>query len=101
MERLCQEKTGMFPLPSELKFMCSCPDSARMCKHIAAMLYGIGARLDEKPELLFTLRNVNQQDLITAAGKRIAKPRSAKLLEGENLSELFGLDIAAPKRKRG
>src|SRR5689334_17989918 len=56
MERLCQQKTGLFPMPSELKFNCSCPDSARMCKHIAAVLYGIGARLDKEPELLFTLR---------------------------------------------
>src|SRR5215510_5072434 len=56
MERLCKEKTGLFPFPAEMKFHCNCPDSARMCKHVAAVLYGIGARLDEKPELLFTLR---------------------------------------------
>jgi uncharacterized Zn finger protein len=73
MERLCQQKTGLFPIPAEMKFDCSCPDSARMCKHIAAVLYGIGARLDEKPELLFTLREVDQQDLITNAGRRMIK----------------------------
>ena len=71
-----------------------------MCKHVAAVLYGIGARLDEKPELLFTLRNVNQQDLITHAGERMTRPGSAKLLDDDNLSELFGIDIAEPKRKR-
>jgi uncharacterized Zn finger protein len=100
MERLCQQKTGLFPTPVEMKFDCSCPDSARMCKHIAAVLYGIGARLDEKPDLLFTLRNVDQQDLITNAGRRMTKPKSTRLLETENLSELFGIEIMEPKRKR-
>jgi uncharacterized Zn finger protein len=100
MERLCQQKTGLFPMPAEMKFDCSCPDSARMCKHIAAVLYGIGARLDEKPELLFALREVDQQDLITNASRRMTKPKTTKLLETENLSELFGIDIVEPKRKR-
>jgi len=99
-ERLCRQKTGLFPTPAEIKFDCSCPDSARMCKHVAAVLYGIGARLDERPELLFTLRDVDKQDLITNASQRLTKSRSAKHLETDNLSELFGIDIAAPKRKR-
>src|SRR5215475_7098744 len=76
MERLCQQKTGLFPTPAEIKFSCSCPDSARMCKHIAAALYGIGARLDKQPELLFTLREVNQEDLITHAGPRMTQPKT-------------------------
>jgi len=104
MERLCKEGTGLFPLPSEMRFACSCPDSARMCKHVAAVLYGIGARLDEKPELLFELREVNQQDLITHAGAPAVVPASAKLLHSSNLSELFGIDIAsepAKPKKRG
>jgi len=100
MERLCQQKTGLFPTPAELQFDCSCPDSARMCKHIAAVLYGIGARLDEKPELLFILRNVNQQDLIANAGRRMTKPKTARFLETDDLSELFGIEIVSPKRKR-
>jgi uncharacterized Zn finger protein len=100
MERLCQQKTGLFPMPAELKFSCSCPDSARMCKHIAAVLYGIGARLDEKPELLFTLREVDQQELIANAGGRMTKPKTARLLQTHDLSELFGIDIVEPKRRR-
>jgi uncharacterized Zn finger protein len=100
MERVCRQKTGLFPMPAELKFNCSCPDSARMCKHIAAVLYGIGARLDEKPELLFSLREVNQEDLITKASRAMTKTKTAKVLEGEDLSELFGIDIAEPKRRR-
>jgi len=50
MTRICQEKTGLFPSPAEIEFTCSCPDWASMCKHVAAVLYGIGARLDEKPD---------------------------------------------------
>jgi uncharacterized Zn finger protein len=69
-----------------------------MCKHVAAVLYGIGARLDHQPELLFTLRNVNQQDLIANAGSDLSKkgkrPAGAKVLESDHLSEMFGIDLA-------
>jgi uncharacterized Zn finger protein len=100
MERLCQQKTGLFPQPAEIKFNCNCPDSARMCKHICAVLYGIGARLDENPELLFVLRDVNQQDLIASAGQQMTKPKTARLLEAGNLSEIFGIEIVERSRKR-
>jgi len=100
MERLCQQKTGLFPAPAEITFDCSCPDSARMCKHVAAVLYGTGARLDEKPELLFTLRQVDKEDLITHASQRLTKAKTGKYLEADNLSELFEIDIAGPTRKR-
>jgi uncharacterized Zn finger protein len=68
MTRICQEQTGLFPSPAEIAFTCTCPDWASMCKHVAAVLYGIGARLDEQPDLLFALRKVDQQDLISQAG---------------------------------
>jgi len=100
MERLCVEGTGMFPLPREIQFTCSCPDSARMCKHVAAVLYGIGARLDEKPELLFLLREVDQKELITNAGARMRRPPTAKVLQSADLSELFGIDIAEEKPRK-
>jgi uncharacterized Zn finger protein len=99
MERLCRQKTGLFPMPSEMKFDCSCPDSARMCKHVAAVLYGVGARLDENPELLFKLRDVDQQDLVTNASRRMTKPRTTRVLANANLPELFEIEIAEPKRK--
>ncbi|HEY4982738.1 MAG TPA: SWIM zinc finger family protein [Pseudolabrys sp.] len=57
----------MFPRPSEIRFTCSCADYASMCKHIAAVLYGVGARLDERPELLFRLRAVDEAELVTGA----------------------------------
>jgi uncharacterized Zn finger protein len=96
MARVCQEKTGLFPSPAELTFACSCPDYASMCKHVAAVLYGIGARLDHEPGLLFRLRNVNEQDLIGKAGAGLAtKPRTAstKVLGGD-LAKIFGIEIA-------
>jgi uncharacterized Zn finger protein len=99
MTRLCEEKTGLFPSPQEILFTCSCPDWASMCKHVAAVLYGIGARLDHQPEMLFTLRKVDQQDLIAGAGSNLAKisktktPSAAKVLSDDNLAELFGIEI--------
>ena len=97
MERICQQKTGLFPIPAEIEFSCSCPDWASMCKHVAAVLYGIGARLDDKPELLFHLRKVDEKDLIAKAGRGLplAKkgPAADKVLGSESLSELFGLEI--------
>jgi len=98
MTRLCEEKTGLFPSPKDILFTCSCPDWASMCKHVAAVLYGIGARLDHQPELLFTLRKVNQQDLIAKAGSDLAQrrkaPAGAKVLASDDLSEMFGIEMA-------
>ncbi len=98
MERICQQKTGLFPALAEIEFSCSCPDWASMCKHVAAVFYGIGARLDEKPELLFKLRKVDEQDLIAKAGKGLPLvkqgPAEEKVLAADGLSELFGLEIS-------
>lgn len=104
MTRLCEEKTGLFPSPKDILFTCSCPDWASMCKHVAAVLYGIGARLDHQPELLFTLRKVDQQDLIASAGSDLSKkrtrPAGAKVLVSDDLSEMFGIEMAPAKPKR-
>jgi uncharacterized Zn finger protein len=105
MARLCEAKTGLFPSPKDILFTCSCPDWASMCKHVAAVLYGIGARLDHQPELLFTLRNVDSQDLIAKAGSDLATkhegPAGVKVLASDDLSEMFGIEMAParpPKR---
>jgi protein-export SecD/SecF family membrane protein len=66
MEVVVDRSNGLFPLPGEIKYTCDCPDWAGMCKHIAAVMYGIGARLDSRPELLFALRGVDHQELISA-----------------------------------
>jgi uncharacterized Zn finger protein len=105
MTRLCEQQTGLFPSPKDIVFTCSCPDWASMCKHVAAVLYGIGARLDHQPELLFVLRKVDQQDLIANVGADLSKkgrrPAGAKVLASDDLSKMFGIEIAParpPKR---
>jgi uncharacterized Zn finger protein len=97
MTRLCEEKTGLFPSPKDIVFSCSCPDWASMCKHVAAVLYGIGARLDHQPELLFMLRKVDQADLVangTILSKTRKQPAGGRVLAADDLSEMFGIDMA-------
>jgi uncharacterized Zn finger protein len=100
MERVCRESDGLFPAPGEIKLSCSCPDSADMCKHVAAVLYGVGARLDASPELLFALRGVDHAELVSAAGTDARMTQvgaaSERVLSGVDVSALFGLDMAAP-----
>jgi uncharacterized Zn finger protein len=98
MDRVCREGDGLFPAPPEIKLSCSCPDWADMCKHVAAALYGVGARLDEKPELLFLLRGVDANDLLSAAGENVPlpkkSPRAAKLLDESDIGQVFGIEMA-------
>lgn len=97
MARVCEPGTGLFPESKEIQFTCSCPDWAAMCKHVAAVLYGIGARLDEQPELLFVLRGVDHTELVSVAGRGLSKaggtPTPDRVLADDNLAELFGLDL--------
>lgn len=99
MERICRQRSGLFPAPAEMKFACSCPDGAYMCKHVAAVLYGIGARFDRQPELVFRLRGVDEKELLAHAGSSVplaAKgPGIGKVLGGEDLGDMFGLDMGA------
>jgi uncharacterized Zn finger protein len=114
MTRLCEQKTGLFPSPMEISFTCSCPDWAYMCKHVAAVLYGIGARLDHQPELLFTLRHVDQQELVAKAGSGLTTRKratgantvpSSRVLADQDLAKMFDIEIAEilpaerPKRR--
>jgi uncharacterized Zn finger protein len=97
MERISRQRSGLFPTPEEIELQCSCLDWANMCKHVAAVLYGVGARLDQSPELLFRLRQADEKKLISQAGKTLPRAAKApvKVLGGEDLSKLFGLDLAA------
>jgi uncharacterized Zn finger protein len=97
MTRMCADRTGMFPAPSAIRFTCSCPDHARMCKHVAAVMYGIGARFDHAPELLFTLRKVSADELLASALSTLpAKPAPGRVLASGGLAALFGLELAEP-----
>lgn len=104
LSAITHRTTGLFPSPKEIQLKCSCPDWATMCKHVAATLYGVGARFDTEPELLFTLRGVDPKDLMAAAGQAAATPMEgpASTLAGEDLSALFGVEIeAAPEATPG
>jgi len=98
MDRVCREGDGLFPSPTEIKLSCSCPDWADMCKHVAAALYGVGARLDEKPQLLFVLRDVDETEMLAGAGQDSpltrAAPGAAKVLDESDVAALFGLEMA-------
>jgi uncharacterized Zn finger protein len=91
---------GLFPSPQEITLHCSCPDWAVMCKHVAAALYGVGVRLDEDPRLLFVLREIDIDQLISTAVTQhsealLAKARkkSGRVLESDDLAGLFGVDL--------
>lgn len=103
MEVVTHREEGLFPLPGEMSFTCSCPDWANMCKHVAAVLYGVGARLDNKPELLFALRGVNHEELIEADAEQAVTAATSggtsKRLADTELSDVFGIELdtaAAP-----
>jgi len=84
LEALVDRRAGLFPAPKEIDFTCSCPDFAFLCKHIAAVLYGVGARLDKKPELFFTLRSVALEELVAKSALRRAPPAKEELDAGSS-----------------
>ncbi len=96
MEIVTRKGEGLFPSPREISLSCSCPDWATMCKHVAATLYGVGARLDREPELLFTLRGVDPAEMVEAAVDQpptASRSRRGRVLESDELSSVFGVDI--------
>jgi uncharacterized Zn finger protein len=102
MEVVSDRKHGLFPQPGEIKLKCSCPDWATMCKHVAAVLYGVGSRLDHRPELLFVLRGVDAEELISAGvalptGSAVA---ATEALAESGLAEIFGIDIETGEAPR-
>ena len=101
MQVITHRDDGLFPKPAEIQMECSCPDWATMCKHVAAVMYGVGARLDQQPELLFTLRNVDHAELIAAAPDLAATRRGAsrKVIANEALGDVFGIELEVPERR--
>ncbi|PIP36635.1 MAG: hypothetical protein COS92_01860 [Desulfobacterales bacterium CG07_land_8_20_14_0_80_52_14] len=96
MEIVTRKGEGLFPSPSEISMRCSCPDWATMCKHVAATLYGVGARLDHKPEFLFILRGVDPAEMVEAVVDQppvAGKTRKGRVLETSELSSIFGVDM--------
>jgi len=103
MQMMTNPEGGLFPHPNEIKLSCSCPDWADMCKHVAAVLYGVGARLDNRPEELFMLRQVDHAELIAKAGTasltQSSMDQSDKMLAGSDLSSLFSIDMGDSSQK--
>ncbi len=98
MQTVTRKDGGLFPRPAEIRMNCSCPDSAGLCKHLAATLYGVGARLDEKPELLFLLRGVDPSELISKASATDAIQQTSAQVSGAGLSDsdladVFGIEL--------
>lgn len=98
MQVVTRPQQGLFPTPGEITMKCSCPDWADMCKHVAATLYGVGARLDQRPELLFLLRGVDPEELIAgvsgADAVRPSAPADAAAGLGDaDLSAVFGIEL--------
>jgi len=95
-----QKGSGIFPTPRQIQFTCSCPDWADMCKHVAATLYGVGSRLDEDPLLLFSLRDICIDSLITDTvkdqTKNLLKKSEQKIsnrIDDAKISEIFGIEL--------
>ena len=102
MQLVTRHERGLFPTPKEIDLDCSCPDWADLCKHVAASLYGVGAKLDQNPALLFLLRGVDPADLISKAsaaeavrqttGKAGAAPAMS---DSEMAGDVFGIESGA------
>lgn len=100
MHAVTDLEAGLFPKPDEIKFSCTCLDWADMCKHVAAALYGVGVRVDDEPELLFTLRGVSSSELVAAAVADLTATEQDQVLPTEladdDLGALFGIDLLPP-----
>jgi len=103
MQIVTDQHKGLFPRPNEIKLTCDCPDWAEMCKHIAAALNGVGFRLDQQPELLFLLRNVDHEELIAAEldiqSATTGKGKRRRLAEAD-LADVFGVEMEEPVKPR-
>lgn len=96
MTSVTDRQHGLFPKPAEIKMSCSCPDWAGLCKHLAACLYAVGARLDRQPDLLFILRGVNPAELIAAGSieSAVGSGAGSEAIAESDLAEVFGIEIA-------
>jgi uncharacterized Zn finger protein len=89
---------GLFPTPRQIRFSCNCPDWANVCKHVAAVLYGVAVKFDSDPALFFRLRGVDPMEIISAGAQTAlgGAPSGGLELEDADLSALFGIDLAEP-----
>lgn len=69
-----------------------------MCKHVAAVLYGIAVRFDENPLLFFELRGIDVDRFIEVTLDNSvenmlanADVKSSRIIESEDWEKLFGV----------
>lgn len=100
-EYFISSSLNLFPKVKEMKFSCSCPDWAVLCKHVAAVLYGIGRKLDDDPMLLLRLRGIDtasfSEKIVNREAEKLALSSSISLPPGramdmEEASLLFSVD---------
>ena len=98
MQVVTRPGQGLFPSPKEISLDCSCPDGAYLCKHLAATLYGVGARLDTEPELLFLLRGADPAELISQASAAEAVRQTGPATPGMSdaeMADVFGIELTS------
>ncbi|MDD9983989.1 MAG: hypothetical protein OXU81_21960 [Gammaproteobacteria bacterium] len=93
MSVVTDRERGLFPKPGEIRFDCTCPDWASMCKHVASVLYGVGSRLDDRPESLFLLRGVDTEELIATEITLPGEAATDDVLADDALAGIFGIDL--------
>ena len=97
LQEITDRQHGLFPSPTEITLKCSCPDWATMCKHVAATLYGVGVRLDDTPELFFTLRGVDHLEILESVNSSSLEdslPSHEDILTDSDLGAIFGIEFS-------
>jgi len=98
MAHLIAPTSGMFPSANDFDLDCSCPDYVRLCKHLAGVLFAVGAKLDHEPELLFILRGVDAAELLDVSPILATANHDSDVLDDSDLADVFGIDVTpAPK----
>lgn len=102
MDIVCNKHSGLFPLSKEIDLHCDCPDWAYMCKHLASVLYGVGTRLDQNPEQLFILRDVDYKEIVDVSSAVIeattTKSSAGRRIADTSITDVFGIDVSTDDR---
>ena len=98
LQILSDPEKGLFPRYDEIRFICNCLDDSILCKHAAAVLYGIGPVLDQKPDLFFSLRGIDYSMLFSGidAEKITDDPQTSDqtaAFHDIDLEKTFGIEL--------
>ncbi len=91
-----EAKLTLFPdKRGDLKTDCSCPDWSNPCKHIAAVYYLLGEEFDRDPFLIFKLRGMERQTLLSLLSGSEAAAKKPRGRKGSAVSEGVSEEAAA------